>query len=196
MAKIPSRWIGREIFKKQNPMLPKVTKTYSLALTAIFIFLTSFLYGQSELTTILQTTLNLKILNDHIEKNDIIDEREIKYIKTDPKIPTHTQLTFQDKKLEFNDGKGEDGFFNHWSFEFTKISVKRKKASVSYNFIPHWKNCTGKFQILQSDKLFFKLKIDLQKIQGQWIIRNHEIIDVPIEDAKIAECVRVRYKKL
>ncbi len=143
---------------------------------------------------VIEKALNYSRLLKHIKSNPIIDTKEIIYIKDDQRI-NDLQLTFENRLLKFNDGKGEEKFFHGWTFEIEKLDIRRKTAKISYRFIPRWFNCSDTIQMTGAARLFIDVRIEFNKIGEEWEIINAELKDIEFDNDD-PKCLLENYKRL
>lgn len=169
-----------------------------LLVLQIFLFINITASPQSDTQIIIQKCLNFRILQDQIDRNDIINQNIIEIIHDNSIIPNNLTLTKNGDKVEFNDQKGEEGFMKGWTYEFIYLKVKSKKAKVEFKYNPFWKNCSDKrVHLVQLGSLFFKITIEFSKINNDWEIERYNIQDVKFNYGYKAEkCISEKYIKL
>ena len=155
-----------------------------------------FDYSQKELDRqiIIQKSINFVGLISHLEKNPLIKTGEVLYIKHDKRI-NDLQLTFKNINLQFNDGKGADNFFYHWSFAFEEIKIRHNTANISFRFVPGWHHCSTGAQLVGGDNIFIKIILEFKNDKGTWNITNAEMNDIVFPE-NAPTCIIENYIKL
>lgn len=164
------------------------------------LLLSMIVHGQADLQKVVQMAIDFPVLKNHLDSQEIITTESVKFIHDNRSIDTKLELTYNKNQLEFNDGKGAEGFMDGWTFDFLSVKVKSRKAKISYKYVPKWNYCQGEMTLVQANSLFFVVELKFQKNgKGQWEISDFEINDIIFnESAKndYERCLASKYKPI
>lgn len=158
------------------------------------------LHGQSDIQKVVQIAIDFPVLKSHLDSQQIIITKNVKFIRDNGILDTNLVLTYNGNQLEFNDGKGAKGFTNGWTFDFSSVKVKSRKANISYKYIPQWKYCLGDMTLAQANSLFFVVELKFQKNEkGEWGISDYEVSDIVFGESPQGDyesCLASKYKPI
>lgn len=168
-------------------------------LNLIILILNLSVNGQSKEAQLIQMSIDFPVLQNHLDSQEVINTSRVNYIRDNGIVNNNLSLTYKSDSLKFNNGQGKEGFINYWTFEFTNVKVKSKKANVTYKFIPTWNYCQEKSILSQSGKLFFVVKLDFRLTKNGWAVVDYLINDINFEqhakDSSI-KCLKEMYKPI
>lgn len=76
-------------------------------------------------------------------------------------------------------GPSTNGKFINYGYSFNRLEIKKKKAFVSLNYYPTWKNVSGSsLKLKWSSDLYIRVNIEFEKKGNEWKVVNYCFKDI------------------